>query len=148
MSSVVKMVDILLVEDNPADVDLTREVLSESKLSNKLNVVYDGEDALRYLRKLPPYEDVKLPDLILLDLNLPKLDGREVLAEIKKDDRYMGIPVVILTTSIDERDIAAAYSTHANCYINKPVDIDQFMRVVRAIEDFWFSIVKLPKKED
>ena len=137
-------VEILLVEDNPGDVDLTRETLQDSKLLNHMNVVNNGVEAMAYLRREGKYADRTRPDLILLDLNLPKKDGREVLAEVKADDQLRRIPVVVLTTSSAEQDILQAYDLHANCYITKPVNLDQFSAVVRAIEEFWFTIVKLP----
>ena len=137
-------IEILLVEDNPGDVRLTKEALVESKIYNNLNVTTDGVEAMEYLKAEGEFQDRVLPDLILLDLNLPKKDGREVLAEIKQDDELKRIPVVILTTSQAEADILKSYDLHANCYINKPVDLDQFITVVRAIEDFWMTIVKLP----
>jgi chemotaxis family two-component system response regulator Rcp1 len=140
-------INILLVEDNPGDIRLTREVLKEGKIQNKLSVVTDGEEAIFFLKKIGEYKDVFTPDLILLDLNLPKKDGREVLAEIKGDPNLVCIPVIILTTSAAEKDILNTYSNHANCYITKPVDFSQFITVIRAIEDFWLTIVKLPKKE-
>jgi len=137
-------IQILLVEDNPGDVRLTREVLKEGRISNTLNVVEDGVEALAFLRHEGEYADAEQQDLVLLDLNLPKKDGREVLAEMKADPALRRIPVIILTTSSAERDILGAYDLHANCYITKPVDLDQFVTVVRSIEDFWLSIVKLP----
>jgi CheY-like chemotaxis protein len=137
-------VEILLVEDNPGDVDLTRETLQDSKLLNHMNVVNNGVEAMAYLRREGKYADRTRPDLILLDLNLPKKDGREVLAEVKADDQLRRIPVVVLTTSSAEQDILQTYDLHANCYITKPVNLDQFSAVVRAIEEFWFTIVKLP----
>jgi two-component system, chemotaxis family, response regulator Rcp1 len=137
-------VEILLVEDNPGDVRLTREALSEGKVHNNLSVAQDGVEALAYLRKEGKYSDATRPDLILLDLNLPKVDGREVLAAIKADLKLRNIPVVILTSSEAEQDIVRAYDLHANCYVTKPVDLDQFIHVVRSVEDFWFTIVKLP----
>jgi chemotaxis family two-component system response regulator Rcp1 len=136
--------EILLVEDNPGDVDLTRETLLDSKLLNHMSVVNNGVEAMAYLRREGKYVDATRPDLILLDLNLPKKDGREVLAEIKVDERLRRIPVVVLTTSSAEKDILQTYDLHANCYITKPVNLDQFSAVVRAIEDFWFTIVRLP----
>ena len=138
-------VEILLVEDNPGDVRLTIEGLKEGKVRNKLSVVEDGVEAMAFLRKEGKYGDAVRPDLILLDLNLPKKDGREVLTEIKSDEDLCNIPVVVLTTSKAEQDILKAYSLHANCYITKPVDLDQFISVVESIEDFWFTIVKLPR---
>ena len=137
-------IEILLVEDNPGDVRLTEEALKEGKVVNRLNVVPDGVEALAYLRKEGEYASAETPDLMLLDLNLPKKDGREVLAEVKEDPELRMIPVVVLTTSRDEQDILKSYDLHANCYITKPVDFEQFISVVRAIEDFWLSVVKLP----
>jgi CheY-like chemotaxis protein len=137
-------VEILLVEDNPGDVRLTREALKEGKIRNNLNVVGDGVEALRYLRREGPYGESTRPDLILLDLNLPKMDGREVLEAVKADPSLRLIPIVVLTSSAAEQDIVRAYDLHANCYVSKPVDLDQFIHVVKSIEDFWFSIVKLP----
>jgi CheY-like chemotaxis protein len=139
-----KPVDILLVEDNAGDVRLAQEALMESKVSNNLYVVNDGVEAMEYLRKKGKYKTAVPPDLILLDLNLPKKDGREVLAEIKEDANLKRIPVVVLTISSDEADILKSYNLHANCYITKPIDIEQFHKVVIAIDDFWFTIVKLP----
>ncbi|MGH7768460.1 MAG: response regulator [Candidatus Binatia bacterium] len=135
---------ILLVEDNPGDVRLTREALKEGKILNDLSVVGDGVEALAFLRREGAYAEAERPDLILLDLNLPKKDGREVLEEIKGDGDLKKIPVVVLTTSAAERDILNAYDLHANCYITKPVDLGQFIKVVQLIEDFWLTIVKLP----
>ncbi len=143
----VRPVQILLVEDNSGDVRLTIEALKEAKVLNKLMVVKDGVEALSLLRQEGQYTHVAPPDLILLDLNLPKKDGREVLAEIKNDDKLKHIPVVILTTSRDEQDVLKSYNLHANCYISKPVELDQFIRVVKSIEDFWLGIVVLPKSE-
>ncbi|MBN1310670.1 MAG: response regulator [Anaerolineae bacterium] len=137
-------VEILLVEDNPGDVRLTQEALKEGKLYNTLRIVHDGIEALAYLRCEGAYADVARPDLILLDLNLPRKDGREVLAEIKGDDKLKRIPVVVLTTSEAERDILHTYDLHANCYITKPVDLEQFIRIFQQIESFWLTIVKLP----
>jgi chemotaxis family two-component system response regulator Rcp1 len=139
-------VDILLVEDSPQDVELTKEALKEGKLVITLNVVKDGVEAIDYLRKKGKYSAAKRPDLILLDLNLPKKNGHEVLAEIKQDEDLKVIPVAILTTSENENDVLKTYKMHANCYITKPVDLSQFIKVVKTVEDFWFSIVKLPKK--
>ncbi len=139
-----KPIEILLVEDNPGDVRLTVEALKEGKLRNNMNVVGDGEQALAYLRREVPYVDAPRPDLVLLDLNLPRKDGREVLADMKEDDDLKRIPVVVLTTSKAEEDILKMYNLHANCYITKPVDLDQFMNVVKSIEAFWFSVVALP----
>ncbi len=137
-------VEILLVEDNPGDVRLAKEALRDAKVRNNLHVTEDGVEALAFLRREGKYTDAPYPDLILLDLNLPKKDGREVLAEVKKDENLRRIPVVILTMSKAEEDILRTYDLHANCYITKPVDLDQFIKVVKSIEDFWFSIVKLP----
>jgi CheY-like chemotaxis protein len=142
--SATEAIDILLVEDNVADVRLTEEVLTESKIQNNLKVVNDGAEALRYLRKQGEFQDSRRPGLILLDLNLPVKDGREVLAEIKGDPNLKRIPVVVLTTSKAEEDIFKTYNLHANCYITKPVDLEQFVTVVRYIEDFWLAIVRLP----
>ena len=141
-----KPIDILLVEDNQGDVRLTQEALKESKVRNALYVVSDGVEAIEFLRQERAYAKVPRPDLILLDLNLPRKDGREVLAEIKDDDDLKRIPVVVLTTSKDEQDILRSYNLHANCYVTKPVGLDQFMTIVQSIEDFWLSIVKLPPK--
>ena len=141
----VRPVQILLVEDNPGDVRLTMEALKEAKVINQLTVVKDGIEALSLLRRQGQYAGAARPDLILLDLNLPKKDGREVLAEIKADDNLKQIPVVILTTSQDEQDVLKSYNLYANCYITKPVDLEQFMKVVKSIEDFWLGIVVLPK---
>lgn len=141
----VKPVEILLVEDNPGDVRLTREALKEAKVINHLTVLKDGVEALAFLRREGQYAQAARPHLILLDLNLPKKDGREVLAEIKADDKLKRIPVVVLTTSQDEQDVVKTYHLHANCYVTKPVDLEQFITVVKSIEDFWFGIVVLPK---
>lgn len=137
-------IDILLVEDNPGDVRLTREALKDAKVLNKLYVAKDGVEAMAFLRRQGKYASAIRPDLILLDLNLPKKDGREVLAEIKDDTSLKRIPVVILTVSKAEEDIIKTYELHANCYITKPVDLDRFLEVVRAVEDFWLTVVKLP----
>ncbi|MFA4985921.1 MAG: response regulator [Candidatus Brocadiia bacterium] len=139
-------VEILLVEDNPGDVDLAREALSDSKIRNTLSVACDGEEAMAFLHRKGKFASAPRPGLILLDLNLPKKDGREVLAEIKADDDLKRIPVVILTTSKEEEDIIKSYNLHANCYISKPIDLHQFIHVVKSIEDFWLTIVKLPPK--
>ena len=139
-------IEILLVEDNPGDVRLTREALKDAKMSNVLHVVEDGALALDFLHRRGDYVNARRPDLILLDLNLPRKNGREVLQEIKQDPRLKIIPVVILTTSQAEEDILGAYSEHANCYITKPVDFSQLTKIVRTIEDFWLSIVTLPPK--
>jgi chemotaxis family two-component system response regulator Rcp1 len=137
-------IEILLVEDNQGDARLTMEALQEAKVHNHISHVRDGVEALAFLRRQDPYTQVPRPDLILLDLNLPRKDGREVLAEIKNDDNLKRIPVVVLTTSEAEEDILKAYNLNANCYVSKPVDLDQFMKVVRCIEDFWLAIVRLP----
>lgn len=138
-------INILLVEDNPGDIRLTKEVLKDGKIQNNLSVVTDGEEALLFLKKTGQYANVVTPDIILLDLNLPKKDGREVLAAIKSDPELKCIPVIVLTTSAAEKDILNMYSHHANCYITKPVDFNQFINVIRSIEEFWLTIVKLPK---
>lgn len=137
-------IEILLVEDSPGDIRLTQEALKDSKLMNNLSVVRDGVEAMAFLRREGAYSNAPRPDIILLDLNLPRKDGREVLQEIKNDELLKRIPVVILTTSDNEMDILATYNLHANCYITKPVDFSQFMTVVKSMETFWFSIVKLP----
>jgi len=142
-----RSVEILLVEDNEPDIRLTQEGIKETKIHNNLHVARDGEEAMNFLYKRGNYRDVVTPDLILLDLNLPKKDGREVLEEVKNDDALSHIPVVILTTSEAEKDIVKSYKLHANCYVTKPMGIDQFVEVIKAIEDFWFSIVKLPTEE-
>jgi two-component system, chemotaxis family, response regulator Rcp1 len=139
-----ELVEILLVEDNPGDVRLTREALKEGKVRNNLHVAMDGIEALAFLRRQGQYLDAPRPDVILLDLNLPKKDGREVLAEIKDDPDLRRIPVVILTTSQAEKDIVSTYDLHANCYITKPVELDEFIQVVKSIDEFWLTIVKLP----
>lgn len=144
-NSNLSLINILLVEDNPGDIRLTMEVLKEGKIRNNLSVVTDGEEALHFLNKKDKYENAVTPDIILLDLNLPKKDGREVLEYIKSDPKLMMIPVIVLTTSDAEQDIKNMYSHHANCYITKPVDFNQFITVIRSIENFWLSIVKLPK---
>ncbi len=137
-------VEILLVEDNPGDIRLTREALGEAKVRNNLHVATDGVEAMAFLRQQAPYANAARPDLVLLDLNLPRKDGREVLQEIKADPALRYLPVVVLTTSSAERDILESYQLYANCYITKPVDLDQFLKVVTSIEDFWLTIVKLP----
>jgi len=144
----VRPIDILLVEDSPSDVRLTREALKEAKVLNTLHVVRDGMEALAFLHKHGQYSSCPRPDLILLDLNLPKKDGREVLAEIKQDDELKRIPVVVLTTSTAEEDIVRSYDLHANAYIAKPVDLKQFLEVVRVMEEFWLAVVLLPKKPE
>ncbi len=142
----VSPIEILLVEDNPGDVRLTREALKQGKVLNNLHVVDNGEAALDFLYRRGAYPDAVRPDVILLDLNLPRKDGREVLAVIKIDEALRRIPVVILTTSRAEEDILKAYNLNANCYITKPVDFEQFSNVVKTIEEFWFAIVTLPPK--
>lgn len=138
-------IEILLVEDSPGDVRLTIEALKDAKVSNNLSIVGDGVEALAFLRRAGRHADAPRPDLVLLDLNLPRKDGREVLAEMKGSPDLRRIPVVVLTTSEAEQDILATYDLHANCYITKPVDLDQFITVVQSIEDFWLTIVKLPR---
>jgi chemotaxis family two-component system response regulator Rcp1 len=140
-----KEIHILLVDDNEGDILLTREALEDAKIVNRVSVATDGMEAIRFLKKAPPFADSDTPDLILLDINLPKMDGKEVLSIIKNDPDLKRIPVIMLTTSSSEKDILASYDNYANCYITKPVDLERFMEVVRTIEDFWISIVKLPK---
>ena len=135
---------ILLVEDDPADVELTVETLEDSKISIHLDVVNNGEEALAFLRKEGEFAEAGRPDLLLLDLNMPRMDGRQVLRHVKSDDRLKTIPVVVLTTSSAEEDAARSYFEGANCYITKPVGLDEFAKVVRTIEDFWFTVVRLP----
>jgi chemotaxis family two-component system response regulator Rcp1 len=139
-----KPVEILLIEDSPGDVRLTMEALKEAKVLNNLSVAGDGIEAMAFLKREGAHAKAPRPDVILLDLNLPKKDGREVLAEIKADANLRRIPVVVLTTSRDEQDIISAYDLHANCYITKPVDFKKFLEVVQSIEDFWLTVVKLP----
>jgi CheY-like chemotaxis protein len=139
-------IEVLLVEDDPGDVLMTREAFEEHKVGNRLRVVSDGVDALAYLRREEPYEDAARPDLILLDLNLPRRDGREVLSEIKNDDSLCRIPVVVLTTSQADEDILRSYQLHANAYVTKPVNFDQFVTVVKQIDEFFISVVKLPPR--
>lgn len=141
-------IEILLVEDNAPDVRLTKEALKEGKVRNNLAVVSDGVEALDYLYRRGPYADVTRPDIILLDLNLPRKDGREVLAEIKADPSLRRIPIVVLTTSSAEEDVIKTYDLHVNCYITKPVDMEQFVSVVKAIDSFWFEVVRLPASDD
>ena len=143
-----RSVEILLVEDSPGDIRLTQEAFKEGKLLNRLHVVQDGEAALQFLRREGAYAQAVRPDLILLDLNLPKKDGREVLAEIKAQDTLKRIPVVVLTTSRAEQDVLKVYDLHANCYITKPVDLEDFLRVLTAIEDFWLQVVKRPQESE
>lgn len=137
-------VEILLVEDNPPDQDLTREAFKQGRLNNNLHVVDDGEQALAFLRREGEYGNAPRPGLILLDLNLPRMDGREVLKEIKEDAALSSIPVVVLTTSNDEADVLKSYQLHANCYLTKPVEFDNFTNVVRSLEHFWLTVVQLP----
>ncbi len=137
-------IEILLVEDSPDDADLTIDALRDGRVHNRVTVVEDGVEAMAYLRREGKHRAAPRPDLILLDLNLPRKNGREVLAEVKQDPDLRRIPVVVMTSSDDEKDILAAYNLYVNCYITKPVDLDQFIRVVKSIEHFWFSIVKLP----
>ena len=139
-----RSIEILLVEDNPSDVRLIQEAFKEVKLRNRLNVVWDGEEGLAFLKREGVFQDAPRPDLILLDLNLPKMDGRELLEQIKSCPELHRIPVVILTSSKAEEDIIRSYDLHANCYITKPVDLDQFIRIVQSIEQFWLTIVTLP----
>ena len=146
MKADIHAIEILLVEDNKADVRLTMEAFKESRVHNRLSVVHDGVEAMNFLRRKGKFSDAPRPDLILLDLNMPKKDGRQVLAEIKSDENLRTIPVVILTTSNAEEDIMKSYQLHANCFITKPVDLNQFLKVVKGINGFWFSIVTLPPK--
>lgn len=139
-----KPIEILLVEDNPGDADLTRDAFSTGKVDNLLHVVSDGVEAMAFLRRQGKYASASRPDLVLLDLNLPRRDGREVLADIKSDEALKRIPVVVLTTSKDEADVLKSYDLHANCFISKPIDLGEFIRAVRSIEDFWLTIVRLP----
>ncbi len=141
-----RQIEVLLIDDNPGDARLTRIALEEGKMHIHLNVVEDGVEAMAFLRKQGKYAEVAHPDLVLLDLNLPKKSGTEVLAQIKADETLKRIPVVILTTSQADKDILEAYNLYANCYITKPVDFDQFVSIVQSIEDFWFTIVKLPSE--
>ncbi|MCD4737132.1 MAG: response regulator [Bacteroidales bacterium] len=139
-----RSIEVLLIEDSPGDVRLTKEALKEGRILNNLHVVNDGVEAMSFLKKEGEYKSSTTPDLILLDLNMPKKDGREVLSEIKADPKLKSIPVVVLTTSSAEEDILKSYDLHANCYITKPVDLDQFIEVVKSINEFWLNIVKLP----
>jgi CheY-like chemotaxis protein len=139
-----KPIEILLVEDDAGDVRLTREAFKDARVLISLNVARDGEEAMEYLFHKGKYADAPRPDLVLLDLNLPRKDGREVLAEMKADENLKSIPVVILTTSRSETDVLKVYNLHANCYITKPLDLKQFIDVIKSIEDFWFTVVKLP----
>ena len=142
-----KIIEILLVEDNPGDVRLIQEALKDAKIKIILNVVNDGVEAMEYIRQEGIHKDVSRPDLVLLDLNMPKKNGLEVLSEIKGDDALKQIPVVILTVSKNEEDVIKSYNSHANCFITKPVDFIQFLNVVKSIENFWLTVVKLPKTE-
>lgn len=144
--NVAKTVEILLVEDNPGDIRLTQEVLKEGRILNHLYVVEDGEQAIAFLNRIEPYSDAPLPDLILLDLNLPRRNGLEVLRMIKTNEALKHIPVVVFTTSQAEEDIMSAYNLYANCYITKPIDLEQFIKSVKSIEDFWLTIAKLPQE--
>jgi two-component system, chemotaxis family, response regulator Rcp1 len=140
-------IDILLVEDNPGDVRLTKEALRDAKVLNEIYVARDGVEAMQFVHNEGSFSNAPMPDLILLDLNLPKKDGREVLSEIKKDPKLKHIPVVVLTTSKADEDIVRTYNLHANAYITKPVDLNRFVEIMHALEEFWFTIVKLPPKE-
>ena len=144
----VRPIEILLIEDNPGDARLTQEALREARVSNRLSHVSDGVEAMAFVRREPPFADAPRPDLILLDLNLPRKDGREVLAELKADPVLRLIPVVVLTTSEAEQDILRTYELYGNCYITKPVDLEKFLHIVRAVESFWLAIVKLPGRRD
>jgi chemotaxis family two-component system response regulator Rcp1 len=146
MITVGEPIEILLVEDNPGDVRLTREALADSKVYSRFHVASDGLEAMAFLRRQPPHQDAVRPDLILLDLNVPKVSGLEVLKNIKTDLRLRMVPVVVLTSSQAERDIAASYHLRANAFVTKPVNLDQFLKVVRAIDSFWLAVVKLPPK--
>ncbi len=147
MKNSLKPIEILLVEDNPGDVRLTVEALKEGKVRNRMSVARDGVEALDFLFRRGAFAEAPRPDIILLDLNLPRKDGREVLAEIKADPNLRRIPVVVLTTSSADEDILKSYDLHVNCYITKPVDMDRFIDVVKAIDSFWFTIVQLPESE-
>ena len=140
-----KLVEILLIEDNPGDARLTQEALKDGKVKNNLHIVYDGEEATDFLFKRNQHKNAPRPDLILLDLNLPKKNGQEVLAEIKADESLRSIPVIILTISKQEQDIIRSYNLHANCFLIKPIDLNQFFEVIKSIEDFWLTLVKLPR---
>jgi CheY-like chemotaxis protein len=144
----VRPIEILLIEDNPGDARLTQEALREARVSNRLSHVHDGVEAMAFVRGEPPFADAPRPDLILLDLNLPRKDGREVLAELKDDPVLRLIPVVVLTTSEAEQDVLRTYELHGNCYITKPVDLEKFLHIVRAVESFWLAIVKLPRRRE
>ena len=146
MPETAEMIDVLLVEDDPGDVLMTREAFEDHKVANTLHVVGDGVEALQFLRRQGPYAQSPTPDLVLLDLNLPRMDGREVLAELKADPELRRIPVVVLTTSEAEEDVLRSYSLHANAYVTKPVDFDRFVQVVQQIDDFFVSVVRLPRR--
>jgi DNA-binding response OmpR family regulator len=139
-----KPIRVLLVEDNPGDADLTRETLETGRLHLEIAVVTDGAEAVAYLLRRPPFASVEVPDLVMLDLNLPKLDGRQVLAEMRRHDDLKRVPVVVLTSSDAERDVVESYKLGANCYVTKPVDLEAFQSIVRSVEGFWFTVVKLP----
>jgi two-component system, chemotaxis family, response regulator Rcp1 len=138
--------EILLIEDNPGDVLLTQEAFREGRLAHRLSTVGDGEEAMQFLRREGSYAQAPRPDVILLDLNLPKKDGRELLAEIKDDPSLRYIPIIVLTTSEAEQDVWKAYKLHANCYLTKPIHVDEFIRKIRSVEDFWLTVVRLPGK--
>ncbi|MEX2589292.1 MAG: response regulator [Chitinophagales bacterium] len=138
------LLDILIIEDNSGDIVLTREAFEEVGLTERVHIAKDGEDALRFLYHQPPFENAPVPDIILLDLNLPKKDGREILHEIKNDEKLKVIPVIILTTSKSEKDILSCYRSYANCYIEKPVDFDEYIKIIEMIKDFWLNLVRLP----
>ncbi|HTU46745.1 MAG TPA: response regulator [Bryobacteraceae bacterium] len=144
MSKAGQHFEVLLVEDNPGDVYLTQEAFREGRMPLTLCVVGDGEEAMRYLRRETPFENASRPDLVLMDLNLPKKDGRELLAELKQDDDLRQIPVIILTTSESYQDVRRAYNLHANCYLTKPIEVDSFLRKIKSIEDFWLTVARLP----
>ena len=146
MDNDVKVIDVLLVEDDPGDVLMTREAFADHKLKNTLHVVDNGLDAMAFLRKEGEFADAPTPDLVLLDLNLPRMDGREVLAAVKSDDALMSIPIVVLTTSEAEEDVLKSYRLHANAYVTKPVDFERFLEVVRQIDEFFVTVVKLPRR--
>ena len=148
MTGAIRPIEILLVEDNEGDARLAREAMKNAKVRNNLTWVEDGVEAMAFLRQEGEYADASRPDVILLDLNLPRMDGRQVLEEVKVDEDLRRIPVVILTVSQAEEDILRTYDLHANCYVTKPIDLEQFMKVVRAIEDFWLTIVRLPPNDD
>jgi two-component system, chemotaxis family, response regulator Rcp1 len=144
MAAVTTPIEILMVEDSPGDVRLTKEALKEAKVLNHISVCEDGVEAMAFLRREGAYAEAPRPDLILLDLNLPRKDGREVLAEIRSDPALTQIPVVVLTTSRAEQDVLKSYALHANCYVTKPVDLDQFISVIQSVETFWLTVARLP----